>query len=207
MPVVMRAHCLPPNSRQRSPCGPVPLRHRRLNLRVLRSGSARSTAEALRSKAPRQKGQQHDLCCPRGRVVRGGRSRAHRASRLPPTPAHPLIEKTTPARREPPGRFNFLGSEGEATSLKLESRAWPASLGCKYERLPAVKSKAGRAPGNFACVSPRINLEAVSMRVLRKRARRKTRVAGSTPARSATIRWRKISTPRVQCAPPSLRGQ
>jgi hypothetical protein len=30
--------------------------------------------------------------------------------------------------------FIFLGSEGEDTSLQIESRAWSANHGCKYER-------------------------------------------------------------------------
>ena len=42
-----------------------------------------------------------------------------------------------------PGNY-FLGSEGEATSLLLESSSWPASHGCKYERPPTVKADGGK---------------------------------------------------------------
>ena len=98
-PIVMRVHCLPPRFHESQKLRAI--------LHAICSGSACATAEALRSKASREKGQQHDLCCPRDRVVGGGKSRADCASRLPPTTTVPLRQKTTPARRDSPSRFNF----------------------------------------------------------------------------------------------------
>ena len=117
----MRVHCLPPHSREASR---LPA-----NLRGLRSGSARATAEALRSKASREKGQQHDLCCPRDRLERGGGTRAHRTSGLPPASIDPLNEKTTPARRHSPGRFIFrVASRSIFPFIVQETGREPAKL-------------------------------------------------------------------------------
>jgi hypothetical protein len=102
-------------------------RGRRPISRAFRSGNVRDERPKLFGARPRrQKGQRHDRCCPRGRVVRGCRSRAYRTRRLRPPPADPLMteNKTGPeCARLRAGSISTSGCGAKESRLPSEGRS------------------------------------------------------------------------------------